>query len=143
MRKNIKALTLVEIVVSVIIMAFIMLGLTNLFITGKRYIVHNRARMAGGEIGRLFLDPLQMSVRQSESVSGAQDGCNQVNNTLTAGTKYCDSLGNIPQIPGCPSPEQRTLGAIVYNAKYTITADSPIANLKRVKLDVNWTEPAP
>jgi type II secretory pathway pseudopilin PulG len=140
---NRRALTLVEIIVAVIIMAFVMLALSNLFLSGKRYIAHHRARMTGGEIGRLFLDPLQMAVRQGESASGAQDGWNQANNALTGGIIYCDGVGGHTQIPGCPTQTDRTLGTIVYNATYTITNNSPINNLKRVKLDVSWTEPTP
>jgi Tfp pilus assembly protein PilV len=61
---NKKALTLFEILVSVIILALVITGLANVFVAGKRYIRHSRMRMGGGEIGKQFLDPLQSYVRQ-------------------------------------------------------------------------------
>jgi Tfp pilus assembly protein PilV len=64
MNKHIKALTLVEIIVSVVILALVITGLANVFVAGKRYIQHSRMRMAGGELGKEFLDPLQQYVRQ-------------------------------------------------------------------------------
>jgi len=142
---NKKALTLMEIIVSVVILAVIMVGLTNLFVAGKRHLQHARAKMTGGELGRLFLDPLNMAVHQSE-ISVADGGPSpnawpQANNPLFAGTKYCDSDGGHTQGFWCPSQAERTLGNIEYSARYTITRNSPINNLNKVTLNVTWTEP--
>jgi Tfp pilus assembly protein PilV len=45
---NKKALTLFEIIVSVVILALAVTGLANVFVAGKRYIQHSRSRMTGG-----------------------------------------------------------------------------------------------
>lgn len=135
---NNKALTLIEVIVAAIILALLMLGLTNLFVSGKRYIMHARSRMTGGEIGRLFLEPLNMAVRQGDSSSTAADGWGHANNGLMGGVSYCGGAG-APQRADCPT--QRTLNNVTYDAVYTISSNSPISNLTRVKLDVNWTEP--
>ena len=140
---NNKALTLIEVIVAAIILALLMLGLTNLFVSGKRYIMHARARMTGGEIGRLFLDPLNMAVRQDTW----GDNTNALYDAPAAGStiRYCDSVaahaGNQQPAGWCPSANERTLDGIVYNATYTFTRNSPINNLTKVKLDVTWTEP--
>jgi prepilin-type N-terminal cleavage/methylation domain-containing protein len=63
-----KALTLVEVIVSMVIFALIMAGLANLFVATKRLTLHSHSRMMLGELGRYFLDPLQMDVDQSEWV---------------------------------------------------------------------------
>lgn len=62
---NKKALTLLEILVSLIILALLLTGLANIFLAGKRYTQRSRVRMAGGEIGKYFLDPLQNHVNQA------------------------------------------------------------------------------
>ena len=142
---NNKALTLVEIIVAAIILALSMLGLTNLFVSGKRYIMHARARMTGGEIGRLFLDPLNMAVRQdtwTTTTSALYDVVESPGPQLST-TRYCDSdpAHSAMQQPGCPTADERTLDHIVYSATYNFTRNSPISNLTKVKLDVTWTEP--
>lgn len=90
-----------------------MTGMTNLFISGKRWILHSRSRMAGGELGKYFLDPLQEQVRQD------QWGSN------------CLSTGN------CPSQTQ-TLNNILYTANFSATNASASPNLRKVKVDITW-----
>jgi Tfp pilus assembly protein PilV len=113
---NQKALTLVEIVVALLILSLTMAGLVNIFIAGKRYILHSRSRMSGGELGKLFLDPLQMQVRQDE----------WGNNCLSAGI-------------GCPGAE--SLQGITYTPTYQVNNVSG-TNLRRVKVIINWQEPS-
>ena len=59
-----KGLTLLEIIVATAILALVIAGLANIFIAGKRYILHSRTKMTGGELGRYFLDEMQMQVRE-------------------------------------------------------------------------------
>jgi len=134
---NKKGLSLLEILISLVVLALLMASLTNLFVTGKRYILHSRSRMAAGELGRLFLDPLQMAVRQDTWVNP--------NNPLATGIFYCD---NEPahaafQHPDCPALASVNLNGIAYTARYNITRDNPTANLTKVQVDINWTESAP
>ncbi len=136
-----------------------MLGLTNLFVSGKRYILHSRARMTGGEIGRLFLDPLNMAVHQGEipvAVGGpSPNAWGLANNPLTPGTYCCDTHAaftaggvTVPAcntlLPsGCPSADERRLGlSNPYNATYEIRRlVAPNDRIIKVKLYVTWTEP--
>jgi len=127
---NKKGLSLLEILISSVILALLMAGLVNLFVAGKRHIVHTRSRMAGGELGRLFFDYLQMHVREDTWLAAG--------NALQTGVWNCP-----PSQPGCPTALERTFGAITYGAQYTITRNAPINNVNRVTVNIAWTEPAP
>lgn len=129
---NKKAFTLLEILVSAIILTLVMAGVAGVFISGKRYILHARSRMAGGELGKYFLDPLQMYVSAGEKSSGAQDGWGQANNWLTNST---------------PSIGAQELNKVIYTPTYNI---SPVndesgddTGLRRVNVKIDWTEISP
>jgi prepilin-type N-terminal cleavage/methylation domain-containing protein len=64
MAKDNKGLTLVEIIVAMVLLAGVMAGLTNVFVSGSRYVLHSRSRLSSMELGKFFLDPLQNEVRQ-------------------------------------------------------------------------------
>ena len=109
---NKKALTLVEIIVSVVILALVITGLANVFVAGKRYIQHSRMRMAGGELGKEFLDPLQAYVRQDTWDGGAN--FINVDAVSKAGATVDD-----------------------YVSSYDIKAlDLPAANIRKVKVTI-------
>ena len=111
-----KGLTLLEILVASIILAVVIAGLANIFFVGKKYILRSRLRMAAGELGRAFLDPLQKDVRQDLWTTNCLSG-NQA---------------------ACPGAED--LG-ITYNPTYVITPNSPIGNLNKVKVTIGWHDP--
>lgn len=114
--------TLIEVIVSSVLIGITLLSLANLFVAGKRHILHSRSRMAGGELGRAFLDPLQMDVR--EDTWGTASNC----------------LTNAPA--GCPSPQ--TFDNITYTPTYNIddiNMGGVNNNLRRVRLTISWNEP--
>lgn len=113
-----KGLSLLEIIVSAVIMSLLITGLANLFLAGKRQILHSRARMTGGELGKYFLDPLQMDVRQDQWGS----------NCLSAGIN-------------CPGSQ--LIEGLTYAPVYVINHDSPIAKVNKVRVDITWNEPSP
>src|SRR3989338_5521605 len=111
MRK--KGLSLLEILISTLILALLMIGLGNIFVAGKKLILHSRSRMTGGELGKNFLDPFQRLVRQDEWDTGPNQNCLAAEN--------------------CPD-EQMGIGQGLdrdYNADYTINNDQPINNVNR------------
>ncbi len=114
-----RGFSLLEVLVSAILMALVFLGLANIFVTGKRYIMHSRHRMTGAELGKVFLAPLQMQVRQDTWSNAA--------NRLGTATNY--------------TANHTMDSGMIYNATYNITNHT--ATLKKVKLTINWTEPAP
>lgn len=126
-----------EVIVSAVLIAIVLAGLANLFVAGKRYILHARSRITGGELGRVFLDPLQMQVRE--------DTWNQATNDLTVGTRYCDSdpaHAGLQQ-QDCPTQAERTLSGIEYSASYAITPHPQDANTRKVVTTINWSETQP
>jgi len=131
---NKKGFTLMEILVSALILALVMTGMANIFLASRRHLMRTRSKIQAAELGRLFLAPLQMGVRQ--------DTWADSNNVLHEGTWYCDGVAGHTQQPGCPSEAERTLDGIIYKAKYTINRDNPIANVNKVKVDITWTEPS-
>ena len=119
-----------ELLVAFIIFALILGGLANIFVAGKRYILHARARMAGGELGKAFLDPLQSFVRA--------DTWNATGNDLVPGEYSCVNMSS------CIN-QTRTFTNIPYDATYNITNVEPSYNdtIRRVQVTINWTEPKP
>lgn len=120
-----KGFGLIEVIVSIVLIALTITGLVHLFVAGKRLLFLSHTRMAGGELGKVFLDPLQMDVRQDRW--GAGNNCLSSDPTNTS---------------ACPSSQ--TIGNITYNAVYNITNVAETNNsLRRVKVDVKWSETLP
>ena len=128
-----RATTLLEIIVAMLILSIVMVGTVNHFVSGKRFVFHIRSRMSGGELGGIFLSPLQMSVRQDTWLDAA--------NPLATGERYCDDDGSHTQQPNCPSFGERTLDGVTYYARYNI-GDVNGTTLRKVVLTLNWTEPS-
>lgn len=98
------------------ILSLVVVGLVNVFVSGKKWIAHSRYRITAAELVRSSLDALQIQVKQS-----AWTG-----NCLGAGT-------------GCPdNDDSEVVGAVSYSPTYTVTSTN---NLKKVKLQISWTEP--
>jgi len=114
---NKSGFTLLEVIVATVIFSIIMLSAMNLFVVGRRYMMHSRARMTGGEISKRFLVPLQLNVSQAE----------WGRNCLSGNLSNCTS--------GAYEHTQ-------YKATYNITNVSG-TDLRRVEVVVNWTDIEP
>ncbi len=112
---NKRALSLLEIIISTVILSLVITGLVNVFVAGKQYIQHSRLRMGGGEIGKLFLDPLQAYIRQ-DTWNGSCFGNDK-------------AIANCPNVPTVSSP---------YTAAYVINDLGADADIKKVKVTVTW-----
>ena len=121
---NNKGFTLLEILITVLILALVMSGFANLFYSSKWYVIHSRSWMVAGELARYYLDPLQANVSQD----------NWTNSCL--GNQSCS--GEILQL------SQLIPGAYSYNytPSYNIS-NGPIGNLTKVVLNITWNEIAP
>jgi prepilin-type N-terminal cleavage/methylation domain-containing protein len=64
--KYAQGFTLFEILVATIILSLVILGLTGVFVSGNKHMIHARERITSFELGKLFMDPLQMDVRQDQ-----------------------------------------------------------------------------
>ena len=119
---NKKGLSLLEILIAALILTLVITGLVSIFVSGKRLILHSRARISAGELGKFFLDPLKIQVRQDEW----QWGANCLSNNAAC------------------NPQQETVGPITYNAVYN-TSDVLLGpgGPRRVTVNITWNEPAP
>jgi Tfp pilus assembly protein PilV len=137
---NKKGLTLIEILVSLVILILVVASLASVFVSAKMQIAHSRSRLTGTELGKYFLDYFQMYVRQGATSLTANDGWDQINNQLYLLTS--------------PYQENRswqesglTIGDMTFGATdYTVSRVKDGASdtgLRRVVVKINWTERRP
>jgi len=128
--KRITAFTLVEILVSLVVFALVIAGLTSVFIAGGKLITHNRERMTSAELGKLFLDPLQTQVMYGSWNTDATYGWNGSNNDLREGSRAASSQ-NI---------NNRIFDEVHTVSNVTVTAGNVV---RKVTSTMNWNEPSP
>jgi prepilin-type N-terminal cleavage/methylation domain-containing protein len=123
--KVIRAFTLMECLVSMVLISLVLVGLGSVFLGGKKWMGHRRYQVTAAQIAKVFLDPLQMDVRQ--------DNWGTATNCLSSIGENCSSYGSHAPIDG-----------ITYSAGYVISSP-PVdgGNLRRVQLTVSWNEPSP
>jgi prepilin-type N-terminal cleavage/methylation domain-containing protein len=130
---NRKGFTLFEILVSLLLISLAALGMINLFVLGKKYVAHSQARMSGGEIGKFFLEPLRMQVRQDTWGTGVGANC-----LSSDGTSNCGF-------------NDQTVNNIAYAPLYARDAVAGTGSgnpndgtqMRRVTLQLQWYEPNP
>ena len=114
--KNRRGFSLLEIIMATVLLSLIITGLASVFISGKKLILHTQFRMTGGELGKYFLDPLQLQVRQDQwGTSGFSTG----------------------SLPG----QSVVMADRPYTATYTVNRNDPLANITRVKVTISWPPP--
>ena len=112
-------ISLLEILVSMVILALVLVGMANVFVMSKGYIIHSRSRISAGELGKQFLDPFQSFVNQE---------------TWEAGNDL--SLNN-PTLAG-PTV---TLNTIDFSSQYNVSAGPAGTELRKVTVNITWNEP--
>lgn len=117
---NNRALSLLEILVSLIIVSAIILGIVGIFISGNKYVLHFQSRARVAELTKYFLDPLYKQVRQdqwSNNCLGAVVNCTNQTVNSTQGMERS------------------------YNATYLVnTSFANNSNLTKVVVYINWSE---
>ena len=117
-----KALSLLEVTIATVILALIVVSLTNVFLSSGQWLFHMRARSAGGEVGDAFLGPLSMQVRQDQ-----WDGT-----TCLTGAGGAACLG------------PRAVNGVTYTPLYTRSAwggtppGYPLGRVRKVVLTLTW-----
>ncbi len=114
MKRRIRGLTLVEIVMALVILSLTMSGMLSVIISAKRITKHSRSRTTGGELARVYLEPLAMEVRQDQW------------------TVNCVGSSN------CTYPA-RTLNFVNYTQTIVVSALG-VSSLRRVRLDLHWND---
>ena len=102
-----------------VVFALVIVGLMGVFMAASKYLIHARERMASGQLGKLFLDPLQVYVRQDHWLDPGPG------NGLAAGTW----AGITQSINNRSFTESHTVSLV-------------INDLRRVTSTISWTEPS-
>jgi Tfp pilus assembly protein PilW len=142
MKKNkTSGATLFEIIVSAVLLAVIMASLINLFVAARRHILHSRSRTSSMQLGRAFMDPLWIQIRQDQWIA-AQNNYNPAVNNLST-TAAAPPVGAPPAAPGAGARMAApvTVDGIVYNGEYCVNGVGVNPQLRRVTTVVRWNEP--
>ena len=122
-------------------------GLANLFMATRQLGIHTRSRMLTGELGRYYLDRLQMHVRE-DTWDEAPDSPSP-NNLLTVGNYRSTNLpGSFTDYSGYTivdeldeagfeEIEDPTIRDITYYPVYEVSDKD---GLRKVKLIICWQE---
>lgn len=119
-RRALSGLTLLEILVALFILSLVMAGLGNIFLVGKRYMLHSKSRAAALEFAKYLLSPFPAAVRQDSYDTGLLN--------VTASAK---------------SGEDVYLDYISYTSSFNISNVTVGSSLvRKVNLTVKWNETA-
>jgi len=118
-KESLTGFTLLEILVSLLILSIVITGIMSVFIASRRYIVRSRHRLQAANLARQVLEGLYKDVRQDTWDTGG----------LSVGSsKNCGiscSLDNI----SC-------------TCRYSVNNVSGY-DYRKVDVTINWTEPSP
>ncbi|MDO9573327.1 MAG: hypothetical protein Q7J37_05550 [Candidatus Omnitrophota bacterium] len=119
---NKRSTSLFEVVVATVIFSLVMAGMASVFVSSKRYVLRARDRITSSEMGKLFLEPLQLAVRAD---------------SWDSGFLACGELGL-----GSHSCGASSVNTIPYTVQYQVD-NIPGVSLRRVTAKVSWTELSP
>ncbi len=109
---------MLEILISMIILALLLVGLANVFVASGGYMAHSRSRISSSQLGTVFMEPLQNEVRQS-------DWDNLSSNNLSVSIRNGSTVN---------------LNGVDYFPSYNITNESTGTALRRVQVKIRWNE---
>lgn len=118
-KKNYSGISMLEIIISMLILALVLVGLINVFVVSRSYIAHSRSRTSASQVAAIFLDPLQNEVDETD--------WNQSTNCLTATNGWRTG----PSLP---------FNGVNYTSTYEVTNESAGTELRRVRINVTWNE---
>ena len=111
-----------EVVVAAIVFSLVIVGLTSVFVSGNKIVVHNRERATSAQLGKFFLDPLQVHVR--------------LDKWLDAGP------GNKLAIGSWPGAVETINTRVFTETQHDVAYVKSGWDLRRVITKISWTEPA-
>lgn len=131
--KSKRALSLFEVIIATVILALVISGLANLFISVKRFNLNSQLRMSGGELEKYQLSRFSAEVRQDEWDAGAKDyqAGNLLRKTASVVTEADFTLSTNPERKYTPTY------AVSKPPDRALPADTP---LRKVKFTLTWTE---
>ena len=120
-RSVVRGITLLEIIVSLVLLSLVMAGMANLFVSSKRWTGHSGSPLAGSGLSGQFLSGDKFNVSQD---NWDTDAANCLNGSS------CPDV-TIP------------VGAVIYTAHYAVTKPFGIESLRKVVLNISWNENTP
>ncbi|MFA5090469.1 MAG: hypothetical protein WC510_05530 [Candidatus Omnitrophota bacterium] len=130
-----EGMTILEILVSMLIVVLVITGMTNVFFTAKRHVRRTNLKIQAAEMGKVFMDYLPMHIRQDTWDNLTSNALSLTNVSL----RYCNStVNNTAGLPNCPTNLSLNEN-ISFNATYDITSVSG-TDLRRVIMNVTWNE---
>jgi len=131
-----KGFTLLEVLVSTVIFAAVVSGLSATFISAKRHLLHTKSKIQAVEIARGQCERLYSQVRE--------DTWDNSENLLTPGTYPSEAdIANPPADPTKNYQVEPTDNSnIAYNYYYIVSeVDENLEGLRKVEVTINWNEP--
>jgi prepilin-type N-terminal cleavage/methylation domain-containing protein len=96
-------LTLLELLVSLLILSLVLTGLGNVFVVARSFMMHTRARTAAGQAGKFVLSPLQGAVSaDTYDMAGLKPGVSTGETVTVDGINFNSSL-NISNVTSLPA----------------------------------------
>ena len=109
---NKKGVSLLEIIISAVIVAMVVTGVVGVFVSGRKLIVHSRNRISAAELGKKFIDPIQAQVRQD------QWGTNSLTNGSTiSGSSGSFNYSYVSSALAAPSTARKVITTITWNTE--------------------------
>ncbi|MDD5347633.1 MAG: hypothetical protein PHT59_03370 [Candidatus Omnitrophica bacterium] len=131
LKKNAAGISMLEIVIAMVILALVLVGLVNVFVVSRSYVAHSRSKVSAGELGKVFLDPLQNEVRQDT----------WDNTTLNDNMLLDRGAGNPVNGSDLNSTlfGPRMIDGVTYSARYVIT-NTTSGGMRKVRVNITWDE---
>lgn len=128
-----RGFTLVEVVVSVVIVALTAVGIFASFIAAQNYVSRSRGRVSTSNSVRQQIETLKVEVNQTSWGNAAT--CDPATNGLALTAVCLDGWTNWGSVSG-------TFGQAPYFGKrrYRVTELAP-GGARRAEVQINWTEP--
>jgi hypothetical protein len=130
---SLTGISLFEVIVATVILALIITGLANVFLSVKRLTLNSQLTMSGGELGEYQLSRFSDAVRQDQWDSGANDyvSGNLLRKTASLVTEPPFTLSSSPY------PDRQ------YTPAYEVAVPPSFAaasQMRKVKVTLTWTE---
>jgi hypothetical protein len=123
---NTKGFSLLENLIAAIVLMLIIFGMMGIFLAGRQHIAHSRSLVAAAELGRYYLTPLQMQVRQDQ----------------WDWTENCLGMKDKDKCESDLLLQPQNINGIIYTPHYAVSDAPPgITTVRKVKLTISWDEP--
>jgi len=130
---NKKGISLIEILVSSILIALLITGLMNVVISGRRWLIHSRSRSTASQLGKTFLGQLYQEVTATQWMTPT-DTCLYSN----VDCPIAQSLEGITYTPTYSFPPSSLTSPGIPDP-----GGNPFGRIRKAVVTISWTEHEP